>query len=471
MRNGRGYSRNDACPSRDMLLSIEMAEFYGVKDAALCSDFVTYVNGMMGFAEANRRECWGQMCLGMLNTQAKLKSYAELDAKYDAALAKATQWGDQYRKSEALCERLNAANKEYLVQIESLKSQLQPGVRTPSVVAPNPQQLQVERSRSRTGPSAKRSIAEAVPESDDDEQPAPKKDKSDVVVELKKKLAYLVADNERLDKLLRAHSRVEVPSSEPAKVRLKPEDIERMRKAFLEVEAKLRAVTEEARQQAHRFAEQTNKNEEALALERTEWARRLEAAGDKDASSSILIPSAFSLQCGNIMTCPVPIRTGRLVPLVDIYQSWIRYPSDSEGTFFASFLCPYSTQLTSLGSAEEVDLIYNIASELRLFTTPPLRFQHFLNGSWVDFSFIDQITIAASCCKHYRLGTTRVVENVMVCQGDFIFKIHISDAVVDFQMQPVHNLAKTSPACLLEGMPGFFQRWSFPTGSDEVRRQ
>jgi hypothetical protein len=166
------------------------------------------------------------------------------------------------------------------------------------------------------------------------------------------------------------------------------------------------------------------------------------------------------------MVCPVPIRTGRLVPLIEVYQSWVRYPADNEGTFFTSFLCPYTTQLSSLASAEEVILLHNIAAELRLFVMPPLRFQHFLNGNWIDFSFVDQITIAAMCCKHYRLGTSRVVENVMVCHGDFIFKIHISDNVVDFQMQPVHNVTKTSPACLLEGVNGFFQRWTFPTGDD-----
>jgi hypothetical protein len=40
--------------------------------------------------------------------------------------------------------------------------------------------------------------------------------------------------------------------------------------------------------------------------------------------------------------------------------------------------------------------------------------------------------------------------------------------VLDFQMQPVHNLAKISPACLQEAVPGFFQRWVFQNTSADA---
>jgi hypothetical protein len=152
--------------------------------------------------------------------------------------------------------------------------------------------------------------------------------------------------------------------------------------------------------------------------------------------------------------------------LLDVYQSWLRFPADNEGMYFTTILCPYSTRLTTLASAEELLLIHSIASELRLYVVPPLRFQYFMNGNWLDFTLVDQISIAAMCCKHYRLGTTRTVENVLVCHGDYMFKIHITDNVVDFRMQPTHNMAKSSQACLMEAVPDFFQRWTYPTGDD-----
>jgi uncharacterized protein YdcH (DUF465 family) len=486
------------------MLSTEVADYYGVKDGALCADFVAFINGMLGFAETSRRECWGHLCLGMINVQAKVKalqgSQSELEAKFN-------DLGEQYKKSLALSERLNVSNRDYIVQIESLKSQLLSGSRTPSA-AVEPSKLQIEPAKARTSSTvitkpeaqrAKRAFPEPAPDSaDDDDQPPPaKRDKTEIIIELRKKITALMAENERLDRLFASLKKVDPPSAETGKTRMTQEEMGRLRKANAELETRLASVTAEAHRQAHQYTEFIKENDAVWERERLEWAKRIEElskdsgsetmrieehnknsgtariedlsknSGGGVAAPSILLPSVFSLPCGTIMACPVPIRTGRLVPLIEVYQSWIRYPSDNEGTFFATFVCPYTTRLTSLASAEEVTLLHGIASELRLFTIPPLRFQYYINGSWIDFSFVDQIIIAAVCCKLYRLGTSRAVENVMVCHGDFIFKVHVSNNLVDFQMQPVHNRAKTVPACLLECVTDFFQRWTFPTGGDD----
>lgn len=464
------------------MLTTEVAEFYGVKDPTLCADFVTFINGMLALAESNRRECWSQLCIGLINVHTKMKALqaacSDLETKHETLLQKFNEMNDRLKKSVAVTDKLNVLNKEYKAQIEALNAQISSAPKPPHVDQSKPM-LQIEAAKAQTQSTgskpeaqrAKRSFPSppAVPDSDDEQPPPAKKDKTEIIVELRKKISCLISENERLDTLFSVLKKTEAPPVETVKQRMTQEDANRLRKTNMDLEAKLAAVTEEARHQARKYTELIKDNDAAWEKERLEWTKQLEGLSHRAPSvsqPSILLPSAFSLPCGSVMVCPVPTRTGKLVSLLEIYQSWLRFPADNEGTFFTSFLCPYTTQLTSLASADQVILIHSIAAELRLFVIPPLRFQYFINGNWMDFSFIDQISIAAMCCKHYRLGTTRGVETVMVCHGDFIFKLHISDNVVDFQMQPVHNMAKISSACLLEGVPGFFQRWTFPTGSD-----
>ena len=346
-------------------LSIEVAEYYGVKDAALCADFVTFVNGMMGFAEANRRECWGRLCLGMINIQTKLKAlqslHSELEAKHEALSQKFDETSEQYKKSIAISERLNASNRDFKTQIEYLKSQLPPvGTAKIGMTDASKQLLQIESANTQPttavrsdGPKAKRSIPDFVPESEDEQPPPAKRDKSEIIIELRKKITSLVTENERLDKLFVSLKKVDVPPVENVKQPMSQEDAVKLRKANAELEAKLNSVTEEARRQAHQYTEYIKENDARWESERLEWTKRAEGLG-KDAppqipQPSILLPSAFSLPCGSVMVCPVPIRTGRLVPLIEVYQSWVRYPADNEGTFFTSFLCPYTTQAAGAG--------------------------------------------------------------------------------------------------------------------------
>jgi len=116
------------------MLSVEVAEFYGVKDAALCADFVTFINGMLGFVETNRRECWGQLCVGMINIQTKLKglqsTHTELETKFETLSHNFDDLSEKYKKSVALTERLHQSNKELKTQVEAFKSQISLGGKT-----------------------------------------------------------------------------------------------------------------------------------------------------------------------------------------------------------------------------------------------------------------------------------------------------------------------------------------------------
>jgi hypothetical protein len=489
------------------MLSVEVAQFYGVKDGPPCADFVAFINGMLGFAEANRRECWDQFGLGLINVQAKLKalqtSHSELEAQSKFHEQNYKDVKARYEESVALNLRLNQA----------LGAQRQSAAKTsPPPAAAEAPKVQLELATPNAGvkdaPRAKRAFPEAtVPDSDDDQGPPAKRDKSETIIQLRKKITDLMADNERersenerLDRLLISLKKTDAPPAETGKTRLTQEEMSRLRKANADLEARLSSVTEEARLQVHRstelLKEKIKENDMVWEQARMELVKQIEhlskpnrggtariedvggggvvmarrTARIEDLGGGVvvapLIPSAFLQSDGTYMVCPVPIRTGRLVSLLDIYKSSIRYPSDNEGTFFATFVCPDVKRITSLASVEEVTLLHGIAVDLRLFTIPPLRFQYYINGSWIDFPFVDQIVIAAVCCKHYRVGTSRGTENVMVLNGDFIFTMDISNNMVTFQMQKVNNRAMTISACLFEGVPDFFQRWAFPTSSD-----
>jgi hypothetical protein len=500
------------------MLSAEVAQFYGVKDGPPCADFVAFINGMLGFAEANRRECWDQLCLGLINIQTKFKalqaSNSELEAKSKQSEQKLKDLQIVYDQSMALNARLNHT-------IAVLRQSAAKTSPPPPAAAAEAPKVQLELATPNAPPPgakpdlprAKRAFPEAtVPDSDEEQGPPAKRDKSETIIDLKNKIAGLMMDNEhksetivelrkkttslateneRLDRLLASLKKADAPPAETGKIRLSQEEMSRLRKSNAELEATLSRLTEEARLQVHQHTEhlkeKIKENDAAWVQERSAWGqerleltRRIEelskpntggTARIEDLSGGVvpsgyLIPSVFLHAHGALMAFPVPIRTGRIMSLIDIYKSWTRYPSDNEGTFFATIVCPFTKQITSLASVEEVTLLHSIASDLRLYTIPPLRFQYYMNGGWIDFTIIDQIVIAALCCKLYRHGTSRTVENVMVKNNDFIFMMQISDNEVDFQMQSVQNRTKTIPACLVECVPpDFFQRWTFSTGS------
>ena len=462
-----------------VMLSSELAEFFGVDDQALRSDFIGFLNGMLGYAEANRKSCWEKLCGGMGAVCDELKQlriekpkFQEREKELREMSSLLDETRSQVQGQIKLIEELNSSNREYIAQIETVKAEN-------LVLIENSKRAVCEKNLK----NAKRVSRDPSP-TVADEDPSAKRDKNEAVIRLRERVTSLMAENEhltkenallktengRLDGLVSALSNFEVAEVEVVK-RISLDEANKLRKQLATVKAQLQSTGEEARNMAHKYTEYIKEND-------AQWQKKVidlknQVDEFKKASgappppisthpTTILVPSAFGLLNGNYMSCPVPIRTGRAVPLVDVYTYWRLFPCDNEGTFFSSFKCPYTGQNTSLASIEQVQLVHIIAMDLRLFAIPPLRFQHFSNGNWLDFTFIDQIIIAALCCKVYRLEATRTKENVMVCRGDFIFTIHTNDNVIDFNMQPVHNSTKLIPVCLMECVPNFFQRWSFP---------
>ena len=171
----------------------------------------------------------------------------------------------------------------------------------------------------------------------------------------------------------------------------------------------------------------------------------------------------FSLGDGSLMVCPVPLRTGVLMQLGDVYAQWKTYPSDHEGTYYASILCPYSGKSTSLASLDQLYLIDRIAVGLRVSMMLPFKFQHKTStGVWVDFPLFDQIAIASICCKNYRSGNSSCMDSIAVCGTEFVLHMHVLNNSVDFQMHSTFNPCDTRAVCVhLHYSAALFERWTF----------
>jgi len=248
----------------------------------------------------------------------------------------------------------------------------------------------------------------------------------------------------------------------------------------------LESVSKEAASMAKKYTQFASESQEKLDKERNRFQRAIgemkkqvscvktdggSGIGQSDGAGSIVKkhPEAFLMRDGLPMTCPVPIRSGHVMQLRDVYSQWRMLPCDNEGMFYASFICPYTGHNTSLASIEQVNLIVKIAESLRLdVSTVPLVFQYKNNGQWTNFVLTDQIAIAAMCCKLHRSRATDAIESLTVCRGAFIFSVVINQKIVDLQMQATHDSSQTCSARLLDSLPNFFSFWSFINRSESL---
>ena len=174
----------------------------------------------------------------------------------------------------------------------------------------------------------------------------------------------------------------------------------------------------------------------------------------------------FTVRGNLLMQCPIPLRSGALIPLKDVYTQWKAIPCENAGTYFSTVQCPETNQVTMICAIEQVLMIHDIASDLQLNLALPLRFQYFDNGTWVNFYLQDQIAIASTCCRLYRLGVTNAEESMMVRHKVCNLFIHILDSKVDFQITSVNNSDDINSVCLVSDGFEFFERWTFTIGDE-----
>ena len=489
------------------MLTPEIVEFFGIGDEGRRNDLIAFINGMMGFVETSRRESWDQFCQGMCSVKVSfelakdgLRSAQEhlqkdreeiktLESEVSALKTekaqhteKLSEVKDEIKKLLSLNDTLNKAGKEYLAKIQVLedeKKRLTASVDSAKrAVEKKDTELKAERQKYA---QLQAGMREVVNDSDDGSQPMLD---PEIIVpcgseykEIKKHNETLIAENARLDALVTALTKACDPIPEPSRPgRISADEVSKLRKTKAELAAKLEALGEEARTMAHKYSDYIAQRDQDWELRLKELKsanehldkeiKDLKSGFTKD--SLAMIPmcnhslEAFCMRNGMVMICPVPIRTGYLMQLYDVYTQWKTSPCDNEGTFYATIECPYSGRVTSLASSDQIYLLCRIALNLRVSMVLPLRFQYVSKGNMVDFSFHDQIAIASLCCKIYRSGVSNGVENIIVCQGAFVLSVHVLNNVVDLQIQATHNSNDSRSACLVA--TPFFDRWKFTDG-------
>lgn len=482
------------------MLSSEILEFFGIKEAERRSEMLTLVNGMMGFVEASRRASWDQFCEGISSAKEELKrcraEMVSLKTDKSKLIEKNLQFSDEIKKQLTFNENLNKAVKEQLAKIQALedeKKRLLATVETAKRTAEKKDEdLKAEKARCLKLASEMKELASQKTDDEDEEYAQGQEEGGEMqedgppvacgeeYAKLKKQNERLLSENARLDSLVTALTRAaEQASNESSKEERKQprasvEEVNKLRKLKIEQAAKLEAIGEEARAMAHKYSEYIAENDagwekKLVDLRRANESLRKEVEELKKKEPSMaLVPakcshnlSSFMMRGGMLMLCPVPIRTGFMMQLYDVYTQWKNSACDNEGSFYATFQCPFTGQTTSLATSEQVYLLSKIAANLRISMAMPLRFQHFSRGKWVDFSFYDQIAIVSMCCKLHRTGTANAAENVLVCQGVLVLVVHILDNVVDLQVHATHNSSDSNPARLMEFVTAFFERWTF----------
>ena len=169
----------------------------------------------------------------------------------------------------------------------------------------------------------------------------------------------------------------------------------------------------------------------------------------------------LQLSDGKYMACPVPVRSGCIVELHEVYRQWSSVPPQDDGSFNATFRCPITNFLTALQPMEIVNMVHDIASDLKLDVAPPFRFQFKKEDAWVDFPFTDQIAIASKCFMLYRSGFENGVGRVLVRDEAFSVIMRLNQSSMEIVMTLLAGKEDATPVLFVPGPEPVFERWKF----------
>ena len=514
------------------MITDELAAFYGLEDEGpRRNDFVCFLNGMLGFAESGRKAAWTKFCDALAATATLIKdrnsAYASLEEKHLAMLKNVDSMKVQVVELLELNDKLNLSNKEYVARIKTLEAELElvsskyNAARHAATKAEK--ELAFDRQRNQAGGQAGRQQGQTSQPMEVDSSPQPseastqkdgrQKEPNETpallaspvaepsasssstevvarssgpvdVAQLRRRVASLTVENDRLFKLAQSATEVEKVSAEPLKGRFSAEDFNKERRARAELAGKLESVSKEALHMVRKHTEILEAKSVSFEKERAYFQNKVsdlkktvaslkedlkKAAVSTEGAVLVPCPDIFLMQDGMPMNCPVPTRNGYLMQLRDIYRQWLLFPSDNEGTFYSTFVCPITGRNTSLASPEQVDVVLGIAAGLRLnVSTTPLIFQYHHRGAWFRFSYTDQIAITSMCCKLHRTKVTDGMATILVSYDQFNLSIVVNKKIADLQMQAVHNSAQTLLVRLMDMTPNFFQQWTFISHPDQV---
>ena len=135
----------------------------------------------------------------------------------------------------------------------------------------------------------------------------------------------------------------------------------------------------------------------------------------------------FDTTTSAYMVCPIPTRSGDLVPFRTIVTEWINNPLDFNGEIHATFRCSITNGDNSIASAEQVSLIRRLAKDLGISLKSPITVSIQQNDEpFTQLPFYEQLRVASCLCKLYRERNQEPEETVLLYKGQRFIRLKIS---------------------------------------------
>ena len=133
--------------------------------------------------------------------------------------------------------------------------------------------------------------------------------------------------------------------------------------------------------------------------------------------------SSFYVAASNsYMVCPIPTRSGYLMPIRDIINEWMHHPGDFQGEVHATFRCKMSGGDNSIASAEYLTLIRKIAKDMGISLKSPVSiYIRQGNDPYHEVLFFEQLRVISTLCKMYRAREKEPEERILLYQGQRYF--------------------------------------------------
>jgi DNA repair exonuclease SbcCD ATPase subunit len=233
------------------MITRELLEFYGVEDEKARDDFAAFLNGMLGFADENRKACWVKFCNALAAVmdeaaQARGKNVKEIEGQREALAKQVDELTSQANALRGSNEGLTKTNRDNLSQIKKLDQEIRMLTSNNEIaknaLAKAEKELAIERRKGGRGRQQSMDVEMAPAESSQDSAPGSNKE----LDEMKRDKEILLAENERLLALVKSLTSVEAKQVDQVKGRVTADDLNKERKVRLQLEAQLESMGKEA---------------------------------------------------------------------------------------------------------------------------------------------------------------------------------------------------------------------------------
>ena len=210
--------------------------------------------------------------------------------------------------------------------------------------------------------------------------------------------------------------------SRDAELVSKSKELEELQKKLEASDATMASALSEFGGHQERF------NEEKKVLDARIQALEVEVAGNKRV---VDLYSAISTRFVDPLTsephrCPVMQNNGVIRSIGGIIDIWLRESNMGQSNAFRMFQCPVLRNFTMIAPFSIVDTVLKLAGSSGVDVSLPLMFCfRGVDGSWVEFSFNEQLELIARLCDVYsqRKNAERPPEQRSVSVGGMSFLI------------------------------------------------